>query len=174
VAFVRNVMVGRGELSREQLVDAFVDAGATDVTSILGTGNVVFAARPDDAAGIAAEVERLLAERVGLHEPILVRSMAELGSLVDRDPFASMAAPDVHERMVTLLPDDSPALPDPPISSPRGDVEIFAAGPREVLAITRSIGGRTANPGALVERLTGVKVTTRNFNTIVRIVERNV
>jgi hypothetical protein len=58
---------------------------------------------------------------------------------------------------------------DLPISAPRGDFDVFRAGPRELFAITHSVPRGAQAPGGVVERLTGEQVTTRAWSTVLRI-----
>jgi hypothetical protein len=79
-------------------------------------------------------------------------------------------AADVYERCVTFFRTDVALTLAIPTQSERGDVLLFASGPGEVLSITRLIGGRPGNPGRVIESALGVRATTRNWNTIERIV----
>lgn len=172
VAFIRNVMIGRKGLTCDVLLGAFIRCGASMAVSVLGTGNIVFTLTHPDIAGFVNAVALVLREEIGMEEPIFVRSLTELLEMQASDPFATAPRDDVYECTVTLFSGPLPALPPPPITSARGDVEIFAIGPGEAYAVTHLIDGRTGNPGALIEKLARVKVTTRNWRTIERILNR--
>jgi uncharacterized protein (DUF1697 family) len=172
VAFIRNVMIGRKGLTRDVLLGAFTRCGATMAVSVLTTGNIVFTLTHPDIADFVNAVASVLREETGMEEPLFVRSLTELLEMQASDPFAAAPMDDIYERTVTLLPGPLPALPPTPITSARGDVEIFAIWPGEAYAVTHLIDGRTGNPGALIEKLVPVKVTTRNWRTIERILKR--
>ena len=130
--------------------------------------NVSFDA-PEDALGqVTSRVERAIAQTLGPHEPIFVRSALRLMELAAGDDFERYLTDDVHERCVFLAGDRrwDRALP---MSSRRNDVTLIAADGPEVFSVTRWISGRAGNPGALIERQMGAPVTTRNWNTIERI-----
>ena len=57
-----------------------------------------------------------------------------------------------------------------PIETERGDTVLFARQSDDVLSITRLVGGHPGQPGKYLETATGLRVTTRNWNTIERIV----
>ena len=57
-----------------------------------------------------------------------------------------------------------------PMPMLRGDVVLFACRAGGVLSITRWISGRPDQPGRFLESTMGIPVTTRNWNTIERIV----
>jgi uncharacterized protein (DUF1697 family) len=85
VAFIRAVMLGRQGLSRELVLQAFVESGAGDPRSCLATGNVSFDA--DALSDLTSLVERAITKTLGRHEPIFVRSVLRLAELAARDPF---------------------------------------------------------------------------------------
>lgn len=99
-----------------------------------------------------------------------MRSVEALVDAVDSEPFASVMADDVYERCVTYFRTDAPLTLALPMQTSRADVVLFAADPGEVLSITRLIKGRPGQPGRVVESALSVRATTRNWNTIERIV----
>jgi uncharacterized protein (DUF1697 family) len=117
-------------------------------------------------AGIEDSIESVLGRR----EDVFVRSVASLTSAVRSDPFAEMMADDVYERCVTFLPAQPPMSLPLPMQTPRGDLVLFAYRAGGVLSITRRISSRPGQPGRFLESTTGTRVTTRNWNTIERIV----
>lgn len=167
VGFVRNVMVGRKGVSREALLSAF-DQRLAAPRSFLPTGNVIFWATKD-AAAVAGEAARRLRRSCGLDEPVFVRSVSDLVLLEASHPFERAPRGPHHERTVTFLPDG--VLPAVPLRGPRGDVEVFAVGRHAAFGVTRLIDGRPGNPGPLLEKALAVKVTTRNWNTITRLLK---
>src|SRR5919202_250907 len=72
------------------LREALGEAGFTDVQTYVQSGNVVLASesKPDQTA---RKVERVIAERFGLEIPVVVRTKAELGRVVKKNPLAKVA-----------------------------------------------------------------------------------
>lgn len=165
-------MVGRNGLTREVLISTLEAAGASGVSSFLATGNLVFGAEEDTLADIVIRVSGLLLQRQNVREPIFVRSLQYLEEMTVSDPFAAAPTDAIYEQCVTFLTNDFHDLGSLPIVSSRRDVEIFAHVNSEAFSVTHMIDGRTGNAGALIERLTGYKVTTRNWNTIIRLLDK--
>ena len=172
VAFHRNVTHGRNGITRDGLIAAYRDAGAVAADTFLASGNVAFGA--DDAEAVAGRVRALLRERVGFDEPAFVRSLAHLAALVEADPFAGRDAADVFERFVTFFPTPPTGLPALPITTPRGDMVVFRVEGAEAFGETRLVDGRPGAATAPFERMTGGPVTSRNWNTVCRLVARYV
>jgi len=168
--FVRNVMVGRNGLSAEVLRELVAKAGGHDPRSHLATGNLTFSASPELLEVIRAGIEDSVESVLGRREDVFIRSVASLASAVRSDPFAEMMANDVYERCVTFVPAEPAASLSLPMQVPRGDVVLFDCRAGGVLSITRLISGRPGQPGRFLESTLGMRVTTRNWNTIERIV----
>ena len=82
------------------------------------------------------------------------------------NPFAVIIDDNVYERRVTLLPDGPTVDLRLPIETCRGDSVLFGRLPADVLSITRIVAGRPSPPGQYLETTTGLRVTSRNWNTI--------
>ena len=169
VAFVRNVMVGRQGLGRSALLSAFAEAGADEPVSYLATGNVSFACAPATVAGVGAAAQQRIANILGRDEEVFVRSLAALRRRVSGRPFTPAPWQDTYERCVSFTASDLRNLELPYVTS-RKDACLFDRVGADVYSVTRTIGGRPGSPGKALERLLGQPVTTRNWNTIERIV----
>lgn len=169
VAFVRNVMVGRQGLGRSALLSAFAEAGADEPVSYLATGIVSFACAPEAVAGVGAAAQARIANILGRDEEVFVRSLAALRRRVSARPFAAAPWQDAYERCMSFTASDLRDLELPHVTS-RKDACLFDRVGTDVYCVTRIIGGRPGSPGKALERLLGQPVTTRNWNTIERIV----
>ena len=98
--------------------------------------------------------------------------MEYLAGLVALDPFASIERSSVHECCVSFLPQGI-ALPAVPLESRRGDVEVFRGTGTEAWSLSRKVGNTPGSPNAFLEKLLGQPVTTRAWNTVVRLVGRH-
>ena len=172
--FLRNVMVGRNGLSAEVLREFVAQAGGHQPRSHLATGNLTFSASPELLEVIRAGIEDSIESVLGRREEVFIRSVASLASAVRSDPFAEMMADDVYERCVTFVPAEPRASLSLPMQTPRGDAVLFDCRAGGVLSITRLISGRPGQPGRFLESTLGLRVTTRNWNTIERIVRLEV
>ena len=170
-AFIRNIMVGRNGLTREVLCAAFKQSGAGEVNSFLATGNLVFDGEDGRELEITTHAAALLG-KMGYKEPFFVRSLVYLVAMTALDPFAEAPRDNIYEQCVTFLPSKVSGLVPMPIQSSHRDVEIFSFVEFEAYSITRRINGRNGNAGALIERQIGSQVTTRNWKTITRLVEK--
>lgn len=171
VAFLRFVTLGRKGQTNDGLVRAYLDAGASHAEAFIASGNVVFGT-PDDPGAVARRAQALLRERIAFDQPAHVRSLDHLARDVDRDPFQRAPDDDPHARFVTFLPDPVPDVPAPPIATARRDFVIFAIDETEAYSVTYLVNGRQGSPNAFLERHTEAGLTTRNWNTVERLVAK--
>lgn len=174
-AFFRNVNLGRPNCpTKAQLEAAFIAAGAGTAASFLTNGTIVFSVKSIAVARkvVAAACKALQAE-CGLREPAYVRSVDYLAELVALDPFAFVDRRDVYQCCASFLQSNKVALPAVPLASARRDVEILRFTDAEALSVSRQIGKSPGSPNAFLERLLATPVTTRNWNTIVRLVAKH-
>jgi len=165
VALLRGINLGaRNKLAMgdlRALVEAF---GGEDVQTYVQSGNVVFT-----SGAAAGGLERGLAKEIlrahGLDVPVLVRSAAELGRIVNKNPFLRTAAEE-ESLHVTFL-DEKPkqavvkAL-DPSFSPP----DALRVAGREVYLLCPNGYGRSKLSNAFFEKRLDVVATTRNWRTV--------
>jgi len=171
-AFFRNLNLGRPKApSRVQFEQAFLDAGAQEAASFLTNGTLVFSvgARRSPDRVLATASTRLHAV-CGLVEPGFVRSVPYLADLVAADPFATVVDASVYAYCVTFLHPAAQVPATQSLCSRRGDVEVFRFTDTEALSLSRKIGNTPGSPNALLEKQLGLPATTRNWNTVRRLV----
>lgn len=173
-AFFRNLNLGRpGSPDRAQFVEAMEAAGAREVASVLSHGNAAFSAASEvRAIRLMDAACGYLRANCGWNSAVHVRSFDYLSRLIETKPFADAPTDDVHERCVTFLPANV-ALPALPLGNARRDLEVFHASPTEAFSITRLVDGRPGAVNARLERLTRAPLTTRNWNTVLRVIARH-
>lgn len=173
--FFRNLNLGRTNCpDRVQLESAFMSAGAESAASFLTNGTLVFSSKNQASAReVLAQACRTLRSECGLREPAYLRKVDELAALVAGDPFRSVAPGSVYACCVSFLPARYSEPPAWPHSSARGDVEILDITKTEVFSISRQITKSPGSPNAFLEKLLGAPVTTRNWNTVVRLVAKH-
>jgi uncharacterized protein (DUF1697 family) len=175
VAFFRNVNLGRPKSpTKAQLESALTSAGAESVQSFLTNGTAVFAVETEHMARtVVARTCQMLTAVCGLEEPAHLCRLRHLADLVAANPFAGIDMEDVYQCGVSFMPAEAIVKLHAPLQSPRGDVEVIRVTSEAALSVTRIVGGRPGNATAFLEKMLLVPVTTRNWNTIVRLVEKH-
>lgn len=169
IVLLRAVNVGgRGKLPMADLRAALIDAGFSDVKTLLQSGNAVLrdARSPGDLETV---LEALLAERFGLTTDVMVRTPEQWAALIAGNPFPDMVESDPSHLMAHVM--KGPAK--------TGAAEALAAavsGPEQAvlrdealyMTFPQGIGTSKLNMGA-VGRAIGVRNTARNWNTVLKL-----
>lgn len=164
VALLRGVNVGGRKLPMAELRELVESLGYDDVRTYIQSGNLLFRAakRPRPAA-----LEAAIEERFGLRVDVILRSAANLATVVKRNPFPRAEGSKLHVGFMASKPpasvlvaiDGEPFLPD----------EFAVVGTELYLHLPDGMG-RTKLPDYLVRRLK-VPTTVRNWNTVTKLVE---
>jgi uncharacterized protein (DUF1697 family) len=88
VAFLRAINLGK--VRRVPMADlraTLTEAGYSDVTTHLQSGNVVFASRARKPSAVADAVEALVQRDFGIDVDVMVRTGAELAKIADTNPL---------------------------------------------------------------------------------------
>jgi uncharacterized protein (DUF1697 family) len=159
VALLRSVNVGGHKVPMSDLRAVFEELGYTDVRSYIQSGNVVFATKAAAPARVRSAIESELKSEFGFEIAVLLRTPAELGKVVERNPFGKDAYVTFLEhaparKLVEAL-DPGPFAPD-----------TFEVDGREVYVRCPNGYGRTKINNTFFERKLATRATTRNWNTV--------
>jgi uncharacterized protein (DUF1697 family) len=169
VALLRSVNVaGHGRLSMDELRRSFATLGYADVTTYIQTGNVLFATSSKSQKKLVADITTQLEHDFGTSPAVLVRSIDELAAVATTSPFPQKAADPARHHVTFLAETPSRqrlAAFDPP---PSGRDELTIVG-REVYVHTPDGYHATKLTGTYLERHLGVMSTTRNWNTVTKL-----
>jgi uncharacterized protein (DUF1697 family) len=169
VAFLRGINVGgRATIAMAELREIIAEAGYTDASTLLNSGNAIFTAEGrQGAAAVARTLEGAIEARFGRAVPCLVRTDKELAAIIAHDPFRGVAT-DPARYMVTFLsaqPDPAKlAAIDPAAYLP----EQFAARGREIYLWCPNGLRETAFGNVFFEKKLAVVATARNWNTVTK------
>ena len=115
-------------------------------------------------------VGHLLRRTLGTEPEIILRSVAQIGALIDDAPFRDVQSGPTIKLYVTFLsrkPKVTPALPS--VSSKEA-LEIIGVNDPEAFVVSRpKRRGFFGFPNNFVEQQLGVSATTRNWSTVTKI-----
>jgi uncharacterized protein (DUF1697 family) len=170
VALLRGINVGGHNLvAMSDLRNLLGALGFAGAKSLLQSGNLVF----DSERLTGTELERLLevetAKRLGVTPDYLVRSAAEWGTLVARNPFPQEAKDDPAHLLVMCLKAAVPAKNVQALRAAiKGAERVRAVGKQLYVVYPEGIG-RSKLTNTLIEKKLGVRGTGRNWNTVLKL-----
>lgn len=172
IGLIRGINVGgRNAVPMADLRAVCSDLGCKDVQTYVQSGNLIFRAT-DTPEHMEDQLEEAIDRRFGVSAAVLVRSAAEWQRYAEGNPFGEAANREPNLVMLAL----SKATPKP--DAARALQERAAAGERvaqvgPVLWIHYPGGaGRSKLSAGSLDRFVGSPVTTRNWRTVLKLVER--
>jgi uncharacterized protein (DUF1697 family) len=168
VALLRGINLGKRTVKMDALRATFENLGYTEVRTLLASGNVVFAAKGQDAAKLRAAIERQFAKDFGFDAHIILRSASQIAALVKAAPFKAVKAGPGVRMHITFLGAPAAAKLKIPYKSNEGDFELLAA-TKEYLAGAVGPKGGTVDYMDFLSEHFGDEITTRTWNTVEKI-----
>ncbi|EEF58463.1 DUF1697 domain-containing protein [Pedosphaera parvula] len=171
VALLRGINVGGHKpVKMEGLKKSFEAVGFEKVKTVLASGNVLFESVESDEGVLVSKIGAHLKKDLGHEVGVLVRSMEEIQSLVERNPFKKIQVTPETRLYVTFLSQKVKSKLKIPYETPEKDFRILSASEREVCSVlVLSPERQTTELMNIVEKEFGKQVTTRNWNTVLRI-----
>lgn len=170
VALLRGINVGgHRRISMPELRGVLEAAGYEDVVTLLQSGNVVVKA-DGSAKALGPALERLIESELGVDPLVVVRTHAQLGSVIERNPFPD--APE-HPKLfqVSFLSARPKASVVREIEAEDWGQDRVAFRGSEIYADYPEGMNNSKLGRALTDQRLGVTATARNWNTVLKLHE---
>jgi uncharacterized protein (DUF1697 family) len=166
VALLRGINVaGNTRIGMADLRELLSGLGHTEVATYLQSGNAVFRPAGGGDARTAARLAAEIEARFGVKVSVLLRTGAELGRVLDGNPYPDQEK-DPTKLHVTFLEREPAGEQAAPLRIPAGETATYTLAGREVYVHCPDGYGRTKLNNAYLERCLGVPATTRNWKTV--------
>lgn len=174
VSMLRGVNVGgSGLIKMEPLREAYESIGLADVRTLLQSGNVLFRSGLTDRRRLVKRIMQEIERRFDLQVEVVLRTLAEVASIVDRGPVLSPRA-DKSKLLVMFLSSVPDAAAQAALRKWHKDKELKELlelrGPEIYLYYPDGVG-RSKLTGAVIESKLDTAGTARNWNTLLKLVE---
>jgi uncharacterized protein (DUF1697 family) len=141
------------------------------VRTFIASGNVIFDRRRANPARVAKSIEQHLLQAFGHEITVVVRTMDELKKIVKLDPFKKVKTEKDVILFVVLLSSPPPRKPKQPFRSITENFDVIKVTDAAAFIVARrKKTGWFGFPNNFIEKEFGVPTTTRNWSTIVRLV----
>lgn len=167
-AFLRGVNVGgKGAMKMADLKSLFESLGFTEVKTVLASGNVVFGAEKGTMDMIRDKIEKALEKKYKRTVLVMLRSIDELRLMERSQPFKGVELNEKVRFYVTFLYEASKGVRIPEPDSNYRIVQIRDMNAFTVLELTED----EATPAAMnmLTKVFGPDITTRNWNTVMKV-----
>lgn len=170
VALLRGINVGRNKrIAMADLRRLLSELGYTDPRTLLNSGNAVFGCPPAQVKGAAGTIEAAIAERLGVRCAVLTRTGKQLAGVLDANPLAEVAT-DPARYLVGFL-----SRPLDRAAARQLEAADFGPDQLRILGTEAYLWCPSGIADSPLPKLAwskfGVDVTTRNWNTVVKLAE---
>jgi len=171
-ALLRGINVGgHHKVPMAELKKLLEGMGFADVKTLLNSGNIIFNSTQETIEMLEDKMSSQLENRFGFPVPVLVREGKVIQAMISADPFKDVEVTKNIRLYVTFLqqPPEEKIPFDIPWTSDDDSFKIISATEMEIFSILDLSRGRTVDSMAILEKTFGKNITTRNWNTILRI-----
>lgn len=170
LALLRGINVGRAHrIAMADLRELFEELGHEDVRTLLNSGNVLFRSARPNVARLAAGIETAISGRFGFAVPVIVIAAADLAAIIQANPLRRVAA-DPARHLVAFASGPGALARMRPLAQEAWAPEALAIGSKAAYlwCPTGILDSRLLKA---FSRLAGESVTTRNWTTVLRLME---
>jgi uncharacterized protein (DUF1697 family) len=169
IAFVRGINVGGIVLKMNELKRILDYTGLKNIKTYIQSGNVIFESKTDDISEIEKKIKIALFKESGLDLVIIVKTKDELERIAASHPFEQK---DNHKSLYITMLNNLPMenkIKD--FMSIKSDVDKFIVKGDIVYSCYGDGYGKSKFTNNYIENKLCVSGTTRNWNTIKKMVE---
>jgi uncharacterized protein (DUF1697 family) len=168
ILFLRGINVGGNKkVPMADLKKLLLSLGFRNVKTYLASGNASFEAEKKPTV---AEIERQIEKTFGFSVDTVIRTLADLQKIRRSDPFADIDVTKQIRFYVTFLADKPASSLAIPYMSPDKSFWIPAT-KTEIYSVLDLAIATTPEAMNILEKSYGKKITTRNWNTILKIID---
>ena len=170
IALLRGINVGghhkvpMAALRKEMEVLEF-----STVTTLLNSGNVIFEGETSQTPLLEKTIAEHLEKVFGFAIPVWVIKGQEIAALIQIDPFQQIEVTKDRRLYVSFLKESPRVNLDLPWVSEDKSYQIISIQNRIICSVLDLSDGTTVSGMDALEKLFGKAITTRNWNTILRI-----
>lgn len=172
ISMLRGVNLGpHKRIKMDALRDLYQALGFKDPQTYVQSGNVLFKTSERSLASVAKRIEKGIEETFGFHSNLILRTAAEMQSVIARNPFATRSGIEPGKLLVTFLAGEPTPEARAKLAAIKCDPEELRLDGRELYIYYPNGMGRSKLSPALVERALKISGTGRNWNSVTKMLE---
>jgi len=170
VAFLRGINVsGQKLIKMEDLRKSLTEAYFSNVKTYIQSGNIIFDAIDEDSRQLILKIEHVIENTFGFHTDVILREISEIETLINSTAHFFDDSETSKKIYITFLKEEHSLPIDIPFFSKNKDVEIIYQNGKDLISVSSIYKGNYGFPNSFIEKTTGIPATTRNPNTLQKI-----
>lgn len=173
IAFLRGINVGgHHKLSMAELKKELEVLGLKNVETLLNSGNVIIHSESVDIESLEEKISEHLETTFGFPVPVIITTAEIIKKIHAVAPFKDIAVTKDIRLYVSFLKENKNPLPDFPWTTLDGSFSIIHKMEKVVFSVLDLSVSKTADAMKDLEVFFGKNITTRNWNTVERILKK--
>ena len=172
IAFFKGINVGGNKsVKMDELKKLFDSMGLKDARTFIQSGNVIFKSDKKDEKKIAQKIEKEFEKKFGFSSSVIIRSDKDLAKIAGSCPIPNYEQKEFKWVMVNFL-SEAPAAAEQKdlLENYKGPEEIYFKG-KEMFIYYSEGSGRSKLNGTFIEKKLKITATSRNWNTVLKLLE---
>jgi uncharacterized protein (DUF1697 family) len=171
IAFLRGINSGQNPSIKMQFLrEAFEAFGFKNVKTVLASGNVIFEVESKDDMKLEHRIEKQLPKKIGFESSVTLWRADDLLKLYQSKPFKDIESTSQTKLYATFIKQGAKVSPE--VFQEGQGFRILEVRNRVVLSVVDLRTGKTTDLMQTLDKQFGKTSTTRNWNTIERIIEK--
>lgn len=167
---LRGVNVGgHHKIKMDALRALYESLGFESPQTFIQSGNVIFKTAEAALAGVAVKIENQIECVFGFRPRVILRTTAELRSVITRNPFANRSGIDGSKLTVNFLAGDPGPEARDKVREIKADPEELHIHERELYIYFPNGMGQSKLPAAAIDRALKIPGTMRNWNSVLKL-----
>lgn len=173
IAFLRGINVGgHHKVPMVELRKELEQLGFEKVITLLNSGNIIFEAGHTDIKNLEKTISGHLEKAFGFLIPTIIRKSETIDQLLTADPFKTIQLTKDIRLYVSFLKDEVESNLELPWTSPDASFTIIGKSDKTIFSVLDLSASKTPKAMEALEKTFGSDITTRNWNTILRIAKK--
>ena len=173
VSILRGINVsGQKKILMVDLKTLFESINLKEVITYIQSGNVIFKSSESlSDLGFAIKIEKAVYKKYGFEVPVIIRTKDEIQKIISTNPFLKEKNIDPRKLHITFLSEIPSAENVESIESIKYSPDRFIISGREIYLHIPVSYGETKLSNNFFEKKLKVRATTRNWNTVNKLLE---
>lgn len=168
--FLRGINVGgHHKVPMAELRRKLTEIGCEDVRTVLNSGNIIFETDQANIRDLESKIESHISQFFHFEIPVILQEKSDIADLVSNNPFENVNTHKDVRLYVSFLKDEPGIEVTLPYTSKDDSYKIISVSNRIICSVLDLSITKTPKGMDELEKLFGKNITTRNWNTILKI-----
>ena len=173
IAFLRGINVGgHHKVPMAELKKEFEKMGYSNCRTLLNSGNVIFEGSAEDMGPMISSITKHIEVVFGFPIPTIVVPAVTILDLIKHNPFAEIEITKDTRLYISFLQKEKPNELEVPWLSADSSFKILEKRANTICSVLDVSVSKTTEAMGILEKTYGKDITTRNWNTLVKIGEK--